>query len=241
MLKKFLNRITRLLKSTKGYTLVEITAVVAVTGTLAAVSIPIAKDKIEQGKLAAAAKDVQTIAYGIMNIKGDTGYWPVFTSASTRKAGTALDVMMLSSVKGTTPGLKSGVSTWATAASADNTSIPASTPLTVNNPPTSSSSLGTMTGGTAVDAFEDHLVQNSAVYDSKNWNGPYLDSDRADPWGHKYLCNIGELYEWDSSTDVPTCAVIVISAGPNGIIETGPEQLQTAFTIEGDDITFRIQ
>ena len=60
----------------RGYTLVEIAAVVAVTATLAAVVVPVAMDKIEKSKEARAADDVKALASAVAGFFGDTGVWP---------------------------------------------------------------------------------------------------------------------------------------------------------------------
>ncbi len=236
MLKRFVNRFIRVLKSTKGYTLVEVAAVVAITGTLAAVAVPVAKNQIGAGKVAAAVQDVQAIAGAINQLKGDVGVAPVFKKAADR-ISSAPNVMLLSSRKGTMP-------TASTAWGADAQEGILSTATSI----TSVTSRGSITIGTGVDAFEDHLVQNGdredslrVIHDEKVWNGPYFNADKADPWGHKYLCNIGKLYDWNSNDDVPISAVVVISAGPDGIIQTGPNQLLSGFAVSGDDIAARVQ
>ncbi len=234
MLKRFVKRFIRVLKSTKGYTLVEVAAVVAITGSLAAVAVPVAKNQIGNGKIAAAVQDVQAIAGAINQLRGDTGVAPVFKTAATRLVQTP-NVMMLASREGTMP---DGRTNWG--ADAQQGDLPATTAIASVDAKT------TVVSG--VDAFADHLVQNgdadgdsTIIHDQKTWNGPYYGADKADPWGHKYLCNIGKLYDWNSDNDVPISAVFVLSAGPNGIIETSPDQFLSEFTAGGDDIVSRVQ
>jgi hypothetical protein len=72
-----------------------------------------------------------------------------------------------------------------------------------------------------VDALANHLVTNGPSYRrlpismGGGWRGPYLDSGviRPDPWGHRYAVNVKGLRD-------RSFAVIVLSAGPNGVIET---------------------
>jgi len=66
----------------RGYTLVEIAAVVAVTATLAAVVVPVAMDKIEKSKEARAADDVKALASAVAGFFGDTGVWPAKSTAT---------------------------------------------------------------------------------------------------------------------------------------------------------------
>ena len=63
---------------------------------------------------------------------------------------------------------------------------------------------------------------------------------KSDPWGHKYLCNIGFITKRDNQ-GVLADAVYVISAGPNGIVETPAEQSLKTAAIAGDDIAYRIR
>ena len=71
----------------KGYTLIEVAAVVAVTATLAAVVVPVAMDKVKEGKLAAAKQDVATIAQALTQFNADTCL--LYTSPSPRDLSTA--------------------------------------------------------------------------------------------------------------------------------------------------------
>ena len=73
MLKKILN----LLKKARGYTLVEVAAVVAVTGMLSAVVMTAAKYTYERSKLNAASEDIEKIYGAIQAFYNDTGDYPV--------------------------------------------------------------------------------------------------------------------------------------------------------------------
>ena len=73
--------------------------------------------------------------------------------------------------------------------------------------------------GTKVQNLVDHLVTNTAGYSqkgpgpfAKGWGGPYVDGVPTDPWGRRYSANVGVF-----GTNTP---VVVVSAGPNGIVET---------------------
>jgi len=72
-----------------------------------------------------------------------------------------------------------------------------------------------------VDRLANHLLRNGAAYrrtapgPGGGWRGPYIESGvAADPWGHRYAVN-AEWLERGSAVNV-----IVLSAGPNGVIET---------------------
>jgi len=78
------------------------------------------------------------------------------------------------------------------------------------------------------------------------WNGPYFSSEiAADPWGNRYVVNVALI---DLSPGAATAsgqakmAVWVLSAGPNGIIETPfASSILNATRAGGDDIATRIQ
>ncbi|MEW6109440.1 MAG: type II secretion system protein GspG [Nitrospirota bacterium] len=63
-----------------------------------------------------------------------------------------------------------------------------------------------------------------------NWKGPYIAIVTADPWGNAYITNAKEFPQTGSP-------VWIISAGPNGQIDTNIASAQTS----GDDIGFRLQ
>lgn len=228
-IRSFFKKIGKMLND-KGYTLMEVAAVVAVTGTLAAVAMPVVADKIAAGKVAGATADVQAIKDAITSFVKDTGVPPFYTSASS---GTPLpaydssDYFLLITNDGTDPAI---------AASLSGT--------------TGAWPSGTQSGASNVGSLDGQLVTNTPNYptlSSNAWKGPYLPSLLKDPWGHRYLVVIKGLAESDTKY-----AVYAISAGPNGKIETGFEQsirednvgsgsTGGSFATGGDDIISRIQ
>ncbi|MEW5984644.1 MAG: hypothetical protein AB1806_20010 [Acidobacteriota bacterium] len=93
------------------------------------------------------------------------------------------------------------------------------------------------TDGTAL--LDAHLVLNAPGYDrrplrsagftSRGWAGPYVSAGiGSDPWGHRYAINVRHLAT-KSGFDT-----IVLSAGPNGVVETAFSSMGTA--PGGDDI-----
>jgi hypothetical protein len=97
----------------------------------------------------------------------------------------------------------------------------------------------------------DQLMNNRPGYALRvpatqfGWNGPYVTSELgSDPWGRRYLVNIGMI---DTSAGTVTvagtvkAAVWVLSAGPNGTIETPYTQSVLTAQLYGDDIGQRIQ
>jgi prepilin-type N-terminal cleavage/methylation domain-containing protein len=101
---------------------------------------------------------------------------------------------------------------------------------------------GAATGWTAAgagwNALDTHLVTNGHAYpatgDTK-WAGPYATTLPVDPWGRPYVINAANF----TSVVVPPIPTWVLSAGPNGLIETN---IAAATTVTGgDDIGFRVR
>jgi prepilin-type N-terminal cleavage/methylation domain-containing protein len=86
--------------------------------------------------------------------------------------------------------------------------------------------------GTA-DSFADQLIDNAPAYGTDGefaWRGPYQTGFGNDPWDKAFVCNVGNLSAGS------TTPVYVLSAGPDGILQTSAGALLT-----GDDIGFRLQ
>jgi len=65
----------------------------------------------------------------------------------------------------------------------------------------------------------------------ENWHGPYLEAPIGpDPWGNAYLVNVNGFFSSEERT-------IVLSAGPNGQLNTAP----SATTAGGDDLMLLIE
>jgi prepilin-type N-terminal cleavage/methylation domain-containing protein len=77
--------------------------------------------------------------------------------------------------------------------------------------------------------FDNHLMTNAFGYN--NWQGPYIAGVTADPWGNQYLSNIGVM------AIQGTTPCWIISAGPNGTLETA----ESGGSLGGDDIGLRIR
>lgn len=99
-------------------------------------------------------------------------------------------------------------------------------------------------GQEATDELENHLVKNNpggtpyAASGHFRWRGPYLELIGPDSWGNSYLVNIKNA---DPAANPPK-VVWVLTAGPNGKIETDPDALaDSGPTVGGDDIAVRIK
>ncbi len=195
-IRRFFKRFGKGLKA-KGYTLLEVAAVVAVTATLAAVVVPVVGDKIGEAKQAAAMADCQAIRDAIICFMKDTGVPPAYTTSSAVQPSEADPIIsILVTDDGLMPNLTDA--NW----------------IAFNSP---------------TDSLDNQLILNSPSYRTEGtsaWKGPYLPNLKRDPWGNKYLVNVKYFGEPTASGEVKVeKAVYVISAGPNGRIETACTQV----------------
>lgn len=204
----------------QGFTLMEIVVVLAVIAILGALLTPLILTYVEDGRRQQALNDTQMIATAIAAFLKDTGVPPYKNTTSTTKVALkeVADFDCLKSSLGQLP-LDDGTTTWATAkclgGSANSDTI--ENQLIVNTPGGSTTKSYTTSGKFA-------------------WRGPYLPTVNADPWGAAYLVNIGKA---DPSV---AKAVIAISAGANGKLETSADQATTtSITPGGDDILARVK
>jgi prepilin-type N-terminal cleavage/methylation domain-containing protein len=99
----------------------------------------------------------------------------------------------------------------------------------------------TLSSQLAATSLELYLNNNySGVgvssFPKATFNGPYIGALDSDPWGNKYLLNAGDLTRGSSSH------AFVLSAGPNGTIETTRDVATTAtLTPGGDDLVSMIK
>ena len=112
--------------------------------------------------------------------------------------------------------------------------------LAIAAPPTtwSTARSGTLAG---------QLIANIPAYTRRGpgarfgWNGPYLTTLLGpDPWNNRYMVNVAFLDANQANASLKR-AVWVISAGPDGIVQTSFNQPATHAAIAGDDVGFRIQ
>jgi prepilin-type N-terminal cleavage/methylation domain-containing protein len=199
----------------KGFSLHEIVVALVVAAIITVAMLPLISGYILHARITAAEADMKSIGDGITNFEKDVGRYPVYTSGT---AGSGFlrdsdsDVIRLDG--------------------------PGTMPLD-----TTAGQTGTwVSGSTQKDDLVDQLVSNLPGYITTsnlgkpfNWKGPYL-SPKADPWGNKYLVNIG------NGKSSSSCALFVISAGPDGKIDTNFCISETStVTPGGDDLLYRIR
>ena len=201
-----------------GFTLIELTVVLAVIVTLALILTPSIANSINEARIARARNDCQTIASGLYQFYRDTGFFPVWKISRNGGAGAPASRLQVLVSQGNVP-VEDVASQWTTG---------------------------------VAGSLSDQLVTNAPGYALRTptsqfgWNGPYFSSELlADPWGNRYAVNVALV---DLSPGAATAsgqakmAVWVLSAGPNGIVETPfAQSILSAVRPGGDDIGTRVQ
>lgn len=200
-----------------GFTLIELTVVLAVIVTLALVLTPSIINFINDSRVARARADVGTLQAAITQFYRDTGFFPQWESANNGGPGLPADKVDLLVSAGNVPAV-AAASPWTTGA-ADRFEDQ----LVTNAPG--------YAGRTATSPF--------------GWNGPYITNViNADPWNNRYAANIGLVDNSQGIQDAAgnvKSAVWILSPGPNGTLETPYSQALTVAAPGGDDITVRLQ
>lgn len=200
-----------------GFTLIELTVVLAVIVTLALVLTPSIANFINDARVAKARNDCQTLASAIFQFYRDTGFFPAWKVAQNGGPGLPSNRLQVLASRGNAP-LEDIPTLWSTGA----------------------------TGGLAeqlVNNIPGYVLKTPTS--QFGWNGPYFSNEiGADPWGNRYLVNIGLI---DTSPGAATLsgqqklAVWVLSPGPNGTVETPFTLPILNAAAAGDDIAVRIQ
>ncbi|MCX6550317.1 MAG: hypothetical protein NTY02_04785 [Acidobacteria bacterium] len=228
------------LQSVRGLSLLEVTIMLVVLMALVGALIPVVSDSIAGARLVRARNDLSQLAVALANFQRDVGPF-VFDGSRLREAQTVSSLQVVDELvsDGDLPELADDVPI---ASLASGLFLDPS----VN---TSSASLRPWTSTPTRDRMDLHLRVNGRAYieassgPGSGWNGPYISKPvTADPWGHAYLANTGFLRGLPPRAGWCTrCAVYVISAGPNGLIETPFQQPIANANVLGDDLVVRIQ
>jgi len=204
------------MKNNKGFTLVEVVVVLAVVAILAAILTPSIVKSINDSKIARANNEAQVIGAAMATFYKDLGRWP--TKPNTTSTGNFWYILY-------------------------------------SNGEAMTGSRWSKTGGwaTHADEFANHLSRNSPggatvaanqypTTGQFKWNGPYLTSVEADPWGTHYSCNV--ISYWYSDT-YKRYAIYVLSAGEDRYGDTALNQFIDVVgddpELGDDDIGFRLK
>jgi prepilin-type N-terminal cleavage/methylation domain-containing protein len=192
----------------KGFTLIELAVVLAIIAVLAAVLTPMVSGYIDQARITRAQADAKAIASAVQSYKSDTGFWPIYSTYANAQLDTLTNADELLIGPGNTPTQK--------AMSGFDTLVSGHAPLSL------STYLNTnqLTGTPGVPTV---TTNQSSVPGHVAWKGPYLPGLDSDPWGNAYI--VTALYLQRSDT---THVAYVISAGPNGQLDTASAQTNSA-------------
>ena len=216
----------KVIRNNKGFTLLEIIVVLAVLGALAAMLSPVVFRYIDDANRARAQGDANTIAAAIQQMYKDTGRWAFYDNG----------VGKLTYTSGTD-----------TAILTSNNLCNSATPQAM-----SCNTTAPVTGGSwgdfstvKADSLAGQLIENDPAYSTarpRAWSGPYLEAIPAlDPWGRSYLVNIGNA-DPDAEGSTTQKWVVVISAGPDGNIDTSATSVvNTNPAVSCDDVISRVK
>jgi prepilin-type N-terminal cleavage/methylation domain-containing protein len=207
----------RAARTARGFTLIELTVVLAVIVTLALVLTPSVANFITDSRVARSRNDTQTLSASIIQFYRDNGFFPQWHTAIAGGPGLPANKVDLLVSAGNVP-VVAAPSTWTT-----GTTDMLDDQLMANAP------------GFAVRTATTNY----------GWNGPYISGGiGADAWNNRYTVNVGLIdttQGTQTAAGVTKSAVWVISAGTNGVLDTPHTQPITTAVASGDDIAIRIQ
>jgi len=194
-----------------GFTLIEVIVVIAVVAILAAILTPTITKNIDDSKRARAVNECQVMAASLVSFYKDLGRWPARSNVTD-------NYLYIIYGEGVIPTNAGGTTAWWTG--------------------------GGGWGGGRQDTLSNQLIANTPTTTGTSypttgelaWRGPYATEYKADPWGNRYACNVRYLWEVAANN-----AAWVLSAGPNGQIETAANQNIVNPALGGDDIVGRIK
>jgi prepilin-type N-terminal cleavage/methylation domain-containing protein len=205
------------IRGQRGFTMLEMIVVLAVIAIMSAVLTPMVLNYVDDAKKSKVQSDVRSIANLIVTLTKDVQHFPMYFDG-TKTTGDP-DIELLQG-PGADPVADAGNSfgvAWLALSKKDDLA----NHLVLNKP-----------GGTA----------NTKKYASSGrffWKGPYVEQITEDPWGNRYLVNVKNGNPNDAA---PGKVIWVLSAGPNGKIETDPSALTDSGPIPGgDDSAVRIR
>ncbi len=202
-------------------TLVDVIIIFSALVIIAVSMVPRISGMVDEAKVSRARLETQTIGMAIMRFHANTGKWPARdTNARDHRLYT----------------LTSGNS---------NNPVPLPTYVREGN-----NYFGFSANQPYGDYLDNHLYLNQPKGNPDNayplngaerWNGPYLQTVEADPWGYAYVVNIIGAYDLSYTSNL---YCYVLSAGPDGIIQTDSNVTASelaSHTVRGDDVAFLLR
>ncbi len=184
----------------RGFTLLEITIILAVIAILGLILAPSILNFLNQSRLARAQSDVEALARAVTDFFQDTGFFPQFADAErTRK------IRLLVS-GGAVGQARPGAEPWLEVSPG---AIDLIANQLINNRP----------------SFGPVGYPLKTGVGTSGWNGPYLSADlQSDPWGNRYAIDVEFLSVMPGGVEADGVqekrAVWALSAGPDGVFDT---------------------
>ncbi len=209
----------------RGFTLLEITIILAVIAILGLLLAPSIINFLNQSRLARAQNDVEILAEAVYEFFNDTGFFPQWGDAERTRR-----ISLLVSA-GAVPDVEPGAGGWAVVAP---DAIDRITNQLINNRP----------------SFGSRGYPLKTAASGSGWNGPYMSADLLpDPWGNRYVVNVEFLSVMPGALEADGFqqkrAVWALSAGPDGVVDTlypsSTQQLISNASASTLDISARIQ
>lgn len=210
----------------KGFTLLELIIVLAIFALVSSMLVPLAIGTFRDADRAKAEVDVQEIATALSRFCTDLRRPPACAGADCSRIGLSGSAGLRFLAVG------EGSGDLSARYPDERPSLPARWELRANQDPTRPQ---------RNNAF-NHLIRNDPNADGvvdasdypktgRRWQGPYLTWLGLDPWGKAYIVSVGAM-EPGGQPVAPRAKGWILSAGPNGVIDTAPD----AAALGGDDI-----
>lgn len=209
-----------------GFTLLEITIILAVMAVLGLILTPSVVNFINNSRLTRAQSDVQVLANAVADFYEDNGFFPKYNDPAKTQE------IALLVTPGAVPDSGQGTATerWTVE---DASLVDLLSNQLVNNRP----------GGGNVG------YPLKVGIGATGWAGPYISSTVSeDPWGNRYAINVEFLEPMPGATEPDgqeKRAVWAMSAGPDAIVNTvyptQSVQVISLASLAADDIGIRLQ
>lgn len=215
------------LRSSKGFTLIEIIFVLAIVAVLAGILVPLAISSLGDSSKQKTRSDQDAIAAALTSFRKDVNRWPD-NNSTTATLNFAVEYLLVAD--NATTGISSTILTSecpteaaasffaTTACTASTASHNAFNHLGINNPN------GNVTEGDA----------STGDYDPKKWKGPYAAKFGPDGFGQAHVIYMKGIDKSNTSVATVGTRGWIISAGFDGILQTKA----TDTTLSADDIGF---
>jgi type II secretory pathway pseudopilin PulG len=213
------------LETERGFTLLEITLILAVIAILGLILAPSALNFMNQSRQARAQTDVEALAGAVEAFFHDNGFFPQFSDAN-RSGRIALLVS-----PGAAGNAAPGAEAWTRV---DALAVDLISNQLINNRP----------------SFGGAGYPLKTPASGLGWNGPYLAGTiESDPWGTRYVINVEFLSVMPGPMEINGAqekrAVWALSAGPDGRFDTAyptsGAQLISNASASSEDLAQRIQ